>query len=54
MCNLAETLEFESKCDCCQMLIQDHSFISLQACLQELSKSHAEFVKEAVDSFDKK
>ena len=53
MYSLAELLEKNSKCDCCQMLIQNHSILMLQSCLQELSKSHAEFVKEIVDTFDK-
>ena len=52
MYTLAELLEKDSKCDFCQCLIEKHSILMLQSCLQELSKSHAEFVKEVVDSFD--
>jgi hypothetical protein len=36
--NLAETLEYKSNCECCQCMIQNHSIVELQTCLQELSK----------------
>lgn len=41
MMNLAEMLGYKSKCECCQRLIENHSFLELQVCLQELSKRDA-------------
>lgn len=46
--SLAEILGFESRCECCQSLIQNHRFLELQVCLQELSKRDAKHTEEVL------
>lgn len=52
MMDLAECLGFKSKCEGCQRLIQDHTFLELQVCLQEVSKRDAKHTAEVLKQAD--
>lgn len=54
MMQLAECLGYQSKCECCQCLIEKHSFLELQVCLQELSKRDAKHTEEVLRELDGK
>ena len=53
MRELAELLSSDSKCDYCQRLIKKHNYIESLSCLQEISKSHSEFVKNYLSDIEK-
>jgi len=53
MRELADILISTSKCDYCQRLIKEHNYIESLACLQEISKSHSEFVTNYLSDIEK-